>query len=133
MHYFFKNLLLYSQAKIRQTQVCSRGRVYQNCKFHDPRGRGSCSRVWQYTCKSYSENALFLLKSSSLLPGIDQTNYVYSIDDQGRVYPGAGVLLIGGGHISQYSEYVVTSTLSIYSTLVAIMLRDYVAAFLFHC
>ena len=33
-----------------------------------------------------SENALFLKKSSSLLPGIDQTNYVYSIDDQGRVY-----------------------------------------------
>ena len=61
------------------------GRVFQNCKFHDPQGRGFCARVWPY--KSYSENALFLLKSSSLLPGIDQTNYVYSIiEDQGRVY-----------------------------------------------
>ena len=29
----------------------------------------------------------FFLKSFSLLPGIDQTNYVYSIiEDQGRVY-----------------------------------------------
>ena len=42
-------------------QVCSnddQGRVYQNCKFHDPRGRGSCARAWPY--KSYSENELFL-------------------------------------------------------------------------
>ena len=37
--------------------------------------------------ESYSENALFLYeKSSTLFPDIDQTNYVYSIDDQGRVY-----------------------------------------------
>ena len=67
-------------------QVCSnddQGRVYQNCKFHDPRGRGSCARVWPY--KSWSKNALFLKKSSSLLPGIDQTNQVGSNDDQGRV------------------------------------------------
>ena len=35
---------------------------------------------------AYSETALFLYKSSFLLPGIDQTNYVYSIDDQGKVY-----------------------------------------------
>ena len=34
-----------------------------------------------------SENALFLYKFSSLLPGIDQTNYVhvYSNDNQGRI------------------------------------------------
>ena len=54
------------------------------CKFHDPWGRGSCARVWPY--KSYSENALFLLKSSSLLPGIGQTNQVCSNDDQGEIY-----------------------------------------------
>ena len=46
------------------------GRVYQKFKFHDTRGRGSCDRVWPY--KSYSENALFFLKSSSLPPGIDK-------------------------------------------------------------
>ena len=28
----------------------------------------------------------FLQKSSTLLRGIDQTNYIYSNDDQGRVY-----------------------------------------------
>ena len=35
---------------------------------------------------AYSENALFLQQSSFLLPGIDQTNCVYSIDNQGKVY-----------------------------------------------
>ena len=44
--------------------------------------------------------------------------------------PGAEVLMLGHGHISHYSEYVV-STLSIYSTFIAIMLRDYDAAFLY--
>ena len=43
-----------------------------------------------------------------------------------------GVLMLGHGHISHYSEYVVTSTLSMYSTLVAIVLRDHDAAFLYH-
>ena len=56
MHYFFK------LPGIDQTnQVYSnddQGRVYQNCKFHDPWGRGSCAGAWPY--KSYSENALFL-------------------------------------------------------------------------
>ena len=31
-----------------------------------------------------------------------------------------------------YSEYVLSSTLSIYSTLIAIVLRDYDVAFLYH-
>ena len=39
--------------------------------------------------------------------------------------PRAGVLMLGRGRISHFSEYV----LSIYSTLIAIMLRDYDAAF----
>ena len=47
---------------INQTNlVCNNDdqeRVYQNCKFYDPRGRRSCARTWQYYfC---SENALFL-------------------------------------------------------------------------
>ena len=36
------------------------------------------------------------------------------------------------GHISHYSEYVLSFTLSIYSILIAIELRDYDAAYLFH-
>ena len=44
---------------------------------------------------------------------------------------GARDLMLGHGHISYYSEYVVSSTLSIYSTLVAIVLRNYDAAFRF--
>ena len=39
--------------------------------------------------------------------------------------PGAGVLMLGYGHLSHYSEYAVSSTLSIYSTLVVIVSRDY--------
>ena len=38
MHYFFKNLLLFSQAKIRQTKY-----IYI---FHDPRGWGSDVMAW---------------------------------------------------------------------------------------
>ena len=43
--------------------------------------------------------------------------------------PRAGVLMLGRGRISHFSKYVLSSTLSIYSTLIAIMLRDYDAAF----
>ena len=59
---------------------------HQNCKFHDPQGRGYFATSWPY--KSYSENVLYLWKASSLLLSIDQTNLIYSndIDDQGRVY-----------------------------------------------
>ena len=101
------------------------GRVYQNCKFHDPWGRGSCASALSY--KSYSETALFLLKSSSLLPGIDQTNQVCSYDDQARVYQNCKF------NKSHYSEYAFSSSLSIYFTLIAIVLKDYNAAFLYHC
>ena len=44
--------------------------------------------------------------------------------------PWAGVLALGRGHIS-HNEYVYSSTLSIYSTLIAIVLRDCDAAYLF--
>ena len=46
--------------------------------------------------------------------------------------PGTTVLMLGRGHISHYSEYVVSSNLSIYSTLIAILLGDYDAVFLYH-
>ena len=49
--------------------------------------------------------------------------------------PRAGVLMLGLAiyNISHYSEYVLSSTLSIYSALIALVLRDYDAAYLFHC
>ena len=47
--------------------------------------------------------------------------------------PGAVVLMSGHGHISHYSEYVVSSTLSIFSTLIAFLLRDYDTAILYQC
>ena len=42
---------------------------------------------------------------------------------------GAGGLMLGRGYISQYSEYALSSTLSIYITLIAILLREYNAAY----
>ena len=46
--------------------------------------------------------------------------------------PGAGDLMLGHGHLSHYNEDVLYSTLKIYSILIAILLRDYDAAFLYH-
>ena len=43
--------------------------------------------------------------------------------------PRAGDLMLGRGRISHFRECVLSSTLSIYSTLIAIMLRDYDDAF----
>ena len=53
MHYFFKNLLLYSQAVIRQTKY-----IVMIAKEGSTKIVGSCVRVWPF--KSNSENALFL-------------------------------------------------------------------------
>ena len=54
---------------MRQTKYIVK--ITKNRKFQDPRGKGSGARVWPYI--SCSENALFILKSSFLLQGIDQT------------------------------------------------------------
>ena len=47
--------------------------------------------------------------------------------------PGAGVLILGHCHISHYSEYTLTSTFSIYNTLIAFVLKDFDAPLLCHC
>ena len=46
----------------------------------------------------------------------------------------AGGFILGCGYIS-HSEYALSSTLSIYITLISILhvLREYNAAFLYHC
>ena len=54
--------------------------------FMFPCAGGSCARVWSYT-----ENALFLLESSFLTSGTDQTDRGYSNDYKGRVYPNCNV------------------------------------------
>ena len=47
--------------------------------------------------------------------------------------PGVWFFMLGPGHISHYSEYALSSTLSTYNTLTAIIvLRDYNASFLCH-
>ena len=45
---------------------------------------------------------------------------------------GSGGLMLGLGNISHYSEYALSSTLSIYNTLIVFVLREYKAAFLCH-
>ena len=62
--------------------------------------------MWPY--KSYSENALFILKSSSLyfILFILLSKYIVMMTKEGSskivnfMTPGAGVLVIGRGHIS---------------------------------
>ena len=88
-------------------------------------GRGSSDRAWPY--KSYSKSALFLYKIFfSTLQGSDKKTYVYSNDDQGKVYKNCKF------HISHYSENVLSTCLSIYFTLITIVLNDYDAAFLYN-
>ena len=54
MHYFFKNLLFYSQASIRQTKYVVMMTKEGSTKIiHDHLGRVSCAMVWPY--KSYSD------------------------------------------------------------------------------
>ena len=57
----------------------------------------------------------FFKKKFSSFPGIDQTNLVYSNDDQGRLHQNCKF------HVSHYSENVLSSCLSIYFTLIAIV------------
>ena len=47
--------------------------------------------------------------------------------------PAAGIPMLRCGHISHYSEYALSSTLSIYNTMFAIVLKNYNAAFLCNC
>ena len=46
--------------------------------------------------------------------------------------PRVGVLMLERCHVSQYSKYVLSSSLSIYSTMIDIVLRHYDASFLCH-
>ena len=46
------------------------------------------------------------------------------------IFIGVEGIILGHGCISHYSEYILTSTLSIYITLNAIVLSEYDAAFL---
>ena len=45
---------------------------------------------------------------------------------------GARVLMLGRGHISHYSDYALSSSLSIFSSLISTVFRDYNAAFIGH-
>ena len=106
MHYFFKNFLLYSHAYIRQNKyivMMTKEVSTENVKFHKPRDRHSCAKVWPYNW--YSENALFLIKSS-FLPQIRQTMYIVKITREGSTKivtfmpPGAGIIMLRWRYIS---------------------------------
>ena len=59
LHYFLKNLLLYTQAKARHTEnivMMMKGESTEVVNFKPPRGRDSCA--WALV---YSKNAIFLL------------------------------------------------------------------------
>ena len=66
------------------------------------------------------------------------TKYIVMVSKEGstkivNMTPGTGVLVLGCGHICHYSEDVLSSTLSIYFPLIAVVLNDYDAAYLYHC
>ena len=65
MHYFFKNFLLYTQAKTKHTEnivMMMKGESTEVVNFKPPRDRDSCA--WTLV---YSENAIFLLLFLSAL------------------------------------------------------------------
>ena len=59
IYYCFKNLLLYTEAYIRQTEgivMIAKEKSTKIVNIHDPWGKGSCIGAWPY-----SVNAIFLL------------------------------------------------------------------------
>ena len=82
----------------------------QNCTFHDPRGRGSCAGAWPY--QSCSEHAFIPLNIFFFTHRHrSETKYKVIMSKEGYtkivifMTPGAGVLVLGCGHIyTSYSE-----------------------------
>ena len=130
--YFLKNLLLYSGAWFRQTKcivMMTKEGSTKIVTFMTP-GAGvlvlRCGHISHIVKMHYFfKNLLY----SQLK--IRQTMYIVLITMEGStkivnfMTPRAGVLMLGCGHISHYSEYGVhvSSILSIQSTLVAIVMR----------
>ena len=108
------------------------GRDHLNCKYLDPRGRDSCADAWPYR-----EDAMFLLLFLSTLGhGSDKLSIKQNMTKEGSakivnfITIGAGDHMIERGYISHYySEYALLS-LSIYITLIAIVLGEYNSVFL---
>ena len=79
---------------------------------------------------------------SSLLHGMVHTNWIYtcSLWWPSWIYlhcnfhdSGEEVFVLGHDHISHFIEYALYSTLSMYSSLIAIVVRDYNSVFLCRC
>ena len=95
-------------------------RIYQNCKFHDAKGRGSYARVWPN--KSYSKNVLTIFYDWNIADRllntfqwtnlkysakIRQTEYIVMMVKEGSIEivnfmnPGVGVVVVRCGHIDE--------------------------------
>ena len=67
-----------------------------------------------------------------------QTKYTVMMTKEGStkiinfMTPVDWVLMLRRGYVSHYSEYILSSSLSIYSALIPTVLSDYDAAFLYH-
>ena len=73
-----------------------------------------------------------------ILYSMDQTNklkFKVMMTNEGSnkilnfMTPGAGVLILGRGHVTYFSENALSSSLSIYNTLIVIVLRIYNSLF----
>ena len=88
---------------------------------------------------NFGVKLMFFLKSLLLYSQalIRHSKYVVMMTKEGStkivnfMTPGVGVLKLGLGHMSHYSKYVLSSTLSIYFTI-DIVLKNYDAFFLCH-
>ena len=103
MHYFFKNLLLYSQALIRQTKYVVMMTKVGSTKIVNfmtlgavvhVLGRGHISHIVKLH-NFFNNLLLYTPRHRS-----NKLSVCYSNDDQGRVYQNCKF------HISHYSEYV---------------------------
>ena len=113
MHFSYKNHLLYSQAQIKQTM-----NIVMMTK------EGSTKIVNFMTPGA----AILVLRRGR------QTKYKVRLTKNCKFHdPQGWDSDVRRGHISHYREYVLSPTPSIYSTLIAIVLRDhYDAAFRYH-
>ena len=111
--YYFLRTLLYSQAQIRQIMyivIITKEGFTEIVNFMTP-GAGvrvlGCGHLSDIVKMHYFFQNLLLYSQAQ----VKQAKYIVMITKEGStkivITPGAGVLMLGHGHISHYSDYVV--------------------------
>ena len=93
IEWFLKNLLLYSWIYIWQTEYIVMMTKEGSTKFLNFKTLGQRFLCYDVAIKLYKWNVLCLSKKTSLMLGIDETDWMYSNDNEGRVYHFLKILL----------------------------------------